>query len=163
MELHVQKVPMRASSLLIWNSELPHCNYTNDSSRFRMVQYVKCFPTPQQHGDSSSSSSSSKHVSTFDSSEEGGTPAADAKGSGTLGASSLKKPTTLAAGLARRRDAITQSIACSFGSKEFARFDAHQRAMLGLQDYGSAGLRPSDSPTNSAAGVFVGGVALRGL
>jgi hypothetical protein len=41
-----QRVPMRKGSLLVWNSELPHCNYSNDSERFRMVQYVKCFPVP---------------------------------------------------------------------------------------------------------------------
>jgi hypothetical protein len=46
MQEHVRPVPMRAGALLVWNSELPHCNYSNDSDRFRMVQYVKCFPTP---------------------------------------------------------------------------------------------------------------------
>ena len=46
MQAWAQPVPMRAGSLLIWNSELPHCNYANDSDRFRMVQYVKCFPRP---------------------------------------------------------------------------------------------------------------------
>mmetsp|Transcript_637 Transcript_637/g.1178 ORF Transcript_637/g.1178 Transcript_637/m.1178 type:complete len:415 (+) Transcript_637:18-1262(+) len=42
----VQRVPMRAGSLLVWNSDLPHCNYANDSERFRMVQYIKAFPAP---------------------------------------------------------------------------------------------------------------------
>jgi len=46
MQRHVRPVPMRAGALLVWNSELPHCNYSNDSDRFRMVQYVKCFPVP---------------------------------------------------------------------------------------------------------------------
>lgn len=46
MQEYVRPVPMRAGALLVWNSELPHCNYSNDSDRFRMVQYVKCFPTP---------------------------------------------------------------------------------------------------------------------
>jgi len=39
----VQKIPMRAGSLLIWSSEMPHCNYSNSSSNFRMVQYIKMF------------------------------------------------------------------------------------------------------------------------
>ena len=46
MQAWTQPVPMRAGSLLVWNSELPHCNFPNDSDRFRMVQYVKCFPRP---------------------------------------------------------------------------------------------------------------------
>lgn len=57
LQEHAQKVALRAGSLLIWSSELPHCNYPNDSDRcapfpfprrlipisFRMVQYVKMF------------------------------------------------------------------------------------------------------------------------
>ena len=43
---HAQRVPMRKGALLVWNSELPHCNYSNDSNRFRMVQYIQCFPAP---------------------------------------------------------------------------------------------------------------------
>ena len=46
MQAWTTAVPMRAGSLLVWNSELPHCNFPNDSDRFRMVQYVKCFPRP---------------------------------------------------------------------------------------------------------------------
>ena len=46
MQAWTQSVPMRAGSLLVWNSELPHCNFANDSEKFRMVQYVKCFPRP---------------------------------------------------------------------------------------------------------------------
>jgi len=34
---------MTAGSLLVWNSLQPHCNYSNTSNRFRMVQYVKMF------------------------------------------------------------------------------------------------------------------------
>jgi len=38
------KVPVRAGSLVIWDSRLPHCNFPNDSDKFRYVQYVKMFP-----------------------------------------------------------------------------------------------------------------------
>lgn len=37
-------VPLRAGSLLIWNSSLLHCNYPNDSERMRLVQYVQMIP-----------------------------------------------------------------------------------------------------------------------
>lgn len=38
------KIPVRAGSLVIWDSRLPHCNYPNNSDKFRYVQYVKMFP-----------------------------------------------------------------------------------------------------------------------
>jgi len=41
---HGQKITMRRGSVLVWNSELPHCNYSNDSSDFRMCQYIRMFP-----------------------------------------------------------------------------------------------------------------------
>jgi len=44
MQKQVQKISMRAGSLLIWSSEMPHCNYSNNSNKFRMVQYIKMFP-----------------------------------------------------------------------------------------------------------------------
>ncbi len=31
---------MRPGSLLIWDSRIPHGNYPNESSQFRMVQYI---------------------------------------------------------------------------------------------------------------------------
>eukprot|EP01112_Ceratiomyxa_fruticulosa_P022110 TRINITY_DN800_c0_g1_i3.p1 TRINITY_DN800_c0_g1~~TRINITY_DN800_c0_g1_i3.p1 ORF type:complete len:342 (-),score=64.70 TRINITY_DN800_c0_g1_i3:108-1133(-) len=37
----VQRIPMRAGSLLVWNSKQVHCNYPNNSDRFRMCQYIK--------------------------------------------------------------------------------------------------------------------------
>jgi len=40
----IVKIPMRAGSLFIWNSQLPHGNYPNDSHKFRMVQYIKMIP-----------------------------------------------------------------------------------------------------------------------
>eukprot|EP00051_Salpingoeca_urceolata_P026177 m.476350 g.476350 ORF g.476350 m.476350 type:complete len:432 (-) comp20506_c1_seq1:42-1337(-) len=36
-----RKVPLRAGSLVVWSSALPHCNFPNDSPNFRMVQYIK--------------------------------------------------------------------------------------------------------------------------
>jgi len=38
------KLRTRARSIVIWRSELPHCNYPNGSNRFRMVQYIRYFP-----------------------------------------------------------------------------------------------------------------------
>jgi len=38
------KLRTRARSIVIWRSELPHCNYPNRSNRFRMVQYIRYFP-----------------------------------------------------------------------------------------------------------------------
>jgi len=38
------KIPIRAGSLLIWDSRLPHCNFPNHSDKFRIVQYIKMFP-----------------------------------------------------------------------------------------------------------------------
>jgi hypothetical protein len=43
MNTQVKKISARAGTLIIWNSELPHCNYPNDSSRFRINQYIKMF------------------------------------------------------------------------------------------------------------------------
>jgi len=47
MQDQIQKIPMRAGDLLIWSSEQPHCNYGNNSDRFRMVQYIKMFGQQQ--------------------------------------------------------------------------------------------------------------------
>ena len=41
---YLQKVTARAGSLVIWRSELPHCNYSNSSKKFRMVTYLKMVP-----------------------------------------------------------------------------------------------------------------------
>ena len=68
MQEQAKPITLRAGSLLIWSSELPHCNYPNDSDRycychrrsssllsashpvssFRMVQYVKMFGSQEQ-------------------------------------------------------------------------------------------------------------------
>jgi len=47
MNEQVRKISSRAGSLIIWSSELPHCNYPNNSSRFRINQYVKMFPAQE--------------------------------------------------------------------------------------------------------------------
>lgn len=31
----------------VWSSEQPHCNYPNDSDRFRINQYIKMFPAQE--------------------------------------------------------------------------------------------------------------------
>jgi len=38
------KIAVRAGSLVVWDSRLPHCNYPNNSDQFRYVQYIKMFP-----------------------------------------------------------------------------------------------------------------------
>jgi ectoine hydroxylase-related dioxygenase (phytanoyl-CoA dioxygenase family) len=38
---HAQKAPIRAGDLLIWDARLAHCNYPNESSAMRMVQYIQ--------------------------------------------------------------------------------------------------------------------------
>jgi len=43
----VQKISSRAGSLVVWSSELPHCNYPNDSNRFRINQYIKMMPAQE--------------------------------------------------------------------------------------------------------------------
>ncbi len=37
----IQKMPIRKGSILIWNSRLPHGTFPNNSSNFRMIQYMK--------------------------------------------------------------------------------------------------------------------------
>eukprot|EP01004_Peranema_trichophorum_P004530 NODE_3447_length_1349_cov_23.266721_g3009_i0.p1 GENE.NODE_3447_length_1349_cov_23.266721_g3009_i0~~NODE_3447_length_1349_cov_23.266721_g3009_i0.p1 ORF type:complete len:386 (+),score=81.51 NODE_3447_length_1349_cov_23.266721_g3009_i0:57-1160(+) len=37
----VQRVPVRAGSLVIWDSRLPHGNFPNNCDKFRIVQYVR--------------------------------------------------------------------------------------------------------------------------
>jgi len=47
LNYQAKKISCRAGSLIVWSSELPHCNYPNDSSRFRINQYIKMFPAQQ--------------------------------------------------------------------------------------------------------------------
>jgi hypothetical protein len=41
---HIQRMPIRKGSLLIWDSRLPHGNYPNDSANPRIVQYMHMAP-----------------------------------------------------------------------------------------------------------------------
>jgi len=47
MNQQARHISSRAGSLVIWNSELPHCNYPNDSNRWRFNMYVKMFPAQE--------------------------------------------------------------------------------------------------------------------
>eukprot|EP01125_Pyxidicula_operculata_P019818 TRINITY_DN7210_c0_g1_i1.p1 TRINITY_DN7210_c0_g1~~TRINITY_DN7210_c0_g1_i1.p1 ORF type:complete len:369 (-),score=82.34 TRINITY_DN7210_c0_g1_i1:26-1132(-) len=47
MRSEMTRIPMRAGSVLIWNSQLPHGNFPNTSSDFRMVQYIKMIPVDE--------------------------------------------------------------------------------------------------------------------
>ena len=38
---YVTKCPIKKGSLLVWNSKLPHNNYSNNSNQPRIVQYIK--------------------------------------------------------------------------------------------------------------------------
>ena len=40
---YTQKIPIKAGSLIIWDSRLPHCNFPNNSDKFRLNQYLKMF------------------------------------------------------------------------------------------------------------------------
>uniref|UniRef100_K3WX66 Phytanoyl-CoA dioxygenase n=1 Tax=Globisporangium ultimum (strain ATCC 200006 / CBS 805.95 / DAOM BR144) TaxID=431595 RepID=K3WX66_GLOUD len=40
----IKRIPIKAGSLLIWNSQLPHGNFPNTGFDFRMVQYLKMIP-----------------------------------------------------------------------------------------------------------------------
>ncbi|KAA8491768.1 hypothetical protein FVE85_8250 [Porphyridium purpureum] len=44
MRSRVMRVPMRAGSLLVWNSQLPHGNFPNSGHQWRMVFYIKMIP-----------------------------------------------------------------------------------------------------------------------
>ncbi|CCI46534.1 unnamed protein product [Albugo candida] len=44
MRENIRRVPMKAGSLLVWNSQLPHGNFPNTGFDFRMVQYIKMIP-----------------------------------------------------------------------------------------------------------------------
>jgi hypothetical protein len=124
MQHHTQSVPMRARSLLIWNSELPHCNYPNDSSRFRMVQYVKCFPSPG-------------HVSVASQEEAGALTLGVGKEKAVGAAGAHKREDN---GMSQRRALLTSQVRSSLGAKRVEQMTDKQRAILGLQDYSPAGL-----------------------
>lgn len=41
---HIQRMPIRKGSLLVWDSRLPHGNYPNNSNAMRIVQYLHMAP-----------------------------------------------------------------------------------------------------------------------
>jgi len=45
MRKDIQTMPIRKGSILIWDSKLPHGTFPNDSEKYRMIQYLKMFPT----------------------------------------------------------------------------------------------------------------------
>merc|ERR1712001_701619 len=38
---HIQRIPLKAGSIVIWDSRLAHCNSPNNGPGHRIVQYVK--------------------------------------------------------------------------------------------------------------------------
>ena len=44
-----QVVPLKKGSLVVWSSELPHCNRLNNSELFRYCQYIKMVPIADLH------------------------------------------------------------------------------------------------------------------
>ena len=42
---------MKAGSLLIWNSLLPHCNIQSNSPKWRFCQYIRMFPATKKYQD----------------------------------------------------------------------------------------------------------------
>ncbi len=45
---HIQHMPIRKGSLLVWNSCLPHGNYPNNSNRMRIIQYLHMHRSPMK-------------------------------------------------------------------------------------------------------------------
>ncbi|CAM4790776.1 unnamed protein product [Rotaria magnacalcarata] len=41
---HMQRMPIRKGSLLVWDSRLPHGNYPNNSNHMRIIQYLHMAP-----------------------------------------------------------------------------------------------------------------------
>ncbi len=44
MRAHIQKITVRAGTLLVWNNLTFHANHPNHSDRWRVVQYVRMYP-----------------------------------------------------------------------------------------------------------------------
>lgn len=44
---YLAKVPVRSGDLIVWRSEMPHCNFPNSSEQLRINQYVKMFPAKE--------------------------------------------------------------------------------------------------------------------
>ena len=45
---HIQRMPLRKGSLLVWDSRLPHGNFPNNSDQMRIVQYLHMAPIADQ-------------------------------------------------------------------------------------------------------------------
>jgi hypothetical protein len=45
---HIQRMPIRKGSLLVWDSRLPHGNYPNNSNRMRIIQYLHMAPVTDE-------------------------------------------------------------------------------------------------------------------
>jgi hypothetical protein len=45
---HIQRMPIRKGSLLIWDSRLPHGNFPNNSNSMRIVQYLHMAPVADE-------------------------------------------------------------------------------------------------------------------
>ncbi|CAF1274188.1 unnamed protein product [Didymodactylos carnosus] len=45
---HIQRMPIRKGSLLVWDSRLPHGNFPNNSNRMRIVQYMHMAPVADE-------------------------------------------------------------------------------------------------------------------
>jgi len=46
MRPHLQKIPMRAGSVVLWDSRTPHGNFPNQSGSWRLCQYLGFHPAP---------------------------------------------------------------------------------------------------------------------
>jgi ectoine hydroxylase-related dioxygenase (phytanoyl-CoA dioxygenase family) len=45
---HIQCMPIRKGSLLVWDSRLPHGNYPNNSNQMRIIQYLHMAPVADE-------------------------------------------------------------------------------------------------------------------
>jgi hypothetical protein len=45
---HIQRMPIRKGSLLVWDTRLPQANYPNNSNRARIIQYLHMAPISDQ-------------------------------------------------------------------------------------------------------------------
>ncbi|CAF5182233.1 unnamed protein product, partial [Rotaria sp. Silwood1] len=45
---HIQRMPIREGSLLVWDTRLPHGNYPNNSNQMRIIQYLHMAPVADE-------------------------------------------------------------------------------------------------------------------
>lgn len=48
---HIQKLPLRAGHMIIWDVRTPHANFENHSTLPRMAQFIRWLPPSQAHRD----------------------------------------------------------------------------------------------------------------